>query len=134
MRRALKYFFLFPKRSVIGCWSSGTGGAGIFGSFSYAALITLGLTPCNSMMIMEIIPILEGATFWLLLRKPNKEQNPKPKCQQSSNDEERPNENDEIELSLSQKIRYIPSLFKYMIPLLCVFFCEYFINQGLVCI
>ena len=34
-------------------------------------------------------------------------------------------------LNLSQKIRLIPSLLKYMIPLFIVYISQYFINQGL---
>lgn len=31
-----------------------------------------------------------------------------------------------------EKVMYLPSLFKYMVPITLVYFLEYFINQGLV--
>lgn len=34
--------------------------------------------------------------------------------------------------ALKKKIKYVPSLFKYMIPFGLVYFLEYFINQGTV--
>ena len=81
---------------------------------------------------MLSVPLLEGATFWILLRKSNQVQDSKPQVKQSANDEESSIVNKEIKLKLAEKIRYIPSLFKYMIPLILVFLFEYFINQGLV--
>lgn len=127
-------------RNVISTWSSGTGGAGIVGAVSYAGLISLGLTPFNTLLIMLIIPVLQAFSFWILLRK-------------QSADEEHPAFS-EIQNVLGhtsavtfvpsragvqskplshfrQKLAAIPPCFKYMIPLLVVYLFEYFINQGL---
>lgn len=111
---------------------SGTGGAGLFGSFSYAALISIGLTPFNTLMIMLSVPLLEGATFWILLRNPNKAIGSNPQAKHSPDDEDNSTGRNEMKFSLANKIYYIRSLLKYMIPLALVFLFEYFINQGLV--
>lgn len=124
---------------MISTWSSGTGGAGIFGSFSYAALISIGVSPINTMCIMLIVPVIEAMTFWLLLRNPCAI--PKNDSELSfttsftrSDDIECANENAEAKFTLGDKIRYLPSLLKYMVPFSAVFLFEYFINQGLVSI
>lgn len=129
------YFVLhINSRNVISTWSSGTGGAGIFGSFSYAALISIGVSPVNTMLLMLSIPLLEGAAFWILLRDPDTIPIKEVQFQFDS-----PSEDQEsavvikaTKLSLGDKIRYLPSLLKFMIPLSLVFLFEYFINQGLV--
>lgn len=121
-------------RNVISTWSSGTGGAGIFGSFLYAALIEIGITPVNTMLIMLSVPLLEGATFWVLLRNPNTipKCDSEPQFNQSPDDQESATDGSEAKMSLGDKIRYVPSLLKYVVPLLSVYLFEYFINQGMV--
>lgn len=119
---------------MISTWSSGTGGAGIFGSFLYAGLTEIGVTPVNTMLIMLCVPLLEGATFWVLLRNPNTipKLDSVPQLNQSPNDQESATGCKETKFTLGDKIRYVPSLMKYVIPLLAVYLFEYFINQGLV--
>lgn len=119
---------------MISTWSSGTGGAGIFGSFSYAALISIGVSPVNTMLLMLSIPILEGFAFWVLLRNPETipEKVPEFQFETYSDDQESGALTKRTKLTLGDKIRYLPSLFKFMIPLSLVFLFEYFINQGLV--
>lgn len=87
------------------------------------------------MLVMLVVPALEAASFWVLLRHKDTSRNPlevnpenaKPRVDNSALPEnERPLE------SWRQKLNYIPSLFIYMIPLILVYLFEYFINQGLV--
>lgn len=120
---------------MISTWSSGTGGAGIFGSFSYAALISIGVSPVNTMLIMLGVPLLEGVAFWVLLRNPCMipKRSSEPEFKTSPDDQEIGVEVKEAKLTLGDKIRYVPSLLKYMLPLSSVYLFEYFINQGLVC-
>uniref|UniRef100_A0A182N6T0 Battenin n=1 Tax=Anopheles dirus TaxID=7168 RepID=A0A182N6T0_9DIPT len=129
----LAYATYFNK-NVISTWSSGTGGAGIAGSLSYTGLTELGLTPKTTILIMLVVPALEAAAFWVLLRhkdtdKPAVLEDAKEKVEEidysTLPEEERPLEN------WGQRIRYIPSLFIFMIPLILVYLLEYFINQGL---
>lgn len=111
---------------MISAWSSGTGGAGILGSFSYAALTMMGVTPKNAMLIMLTIPFLEAAAFWILLRGPTISKKSSEASFDLSLDE------DDEKFTLSDKIRYMPSLILYyMMPLGGVYLFEYFINQGL---
>ncbi|XP_050082656.1 battenin [Anopheles aquasalis] len=129
----LAYATYFNK-NVISTWSSGTGGAGIAGSLSYTGLTELGLTPKTTILIMLVVPALEAVAFWVLLRhkdtdKPAVMADDKEKAEEidysTLPEEERPLEN------WNQKLRYIPSLFIFMIPLILVYLLEYFINQGL---
>lgn len=114
---------------MISTYASGTGGAGILGSFSYAAMISLGFTPTLTMLMMLIVPLAIATTFWILLRSPNKipKHDLECKCNESTGDQ-----NESGKFNILDKIRYMPSLFKYMFPLFSIFFMEYFINQGLV--
>lgn len=86
------------------------------------------------MLLMLCVPLIEGAAFWCLLRNPCTI--PKKDSESSfkitPDDQETAVENKNTKLSFGDKLRYIPSLFKYMIPLALVYLFEYFINQGLV--
>lgn len=135
---------------MISTWSSGTGGAGIAGALSYAGLISLGISPIHTMLIMLLVPVTEAAVFWILLRNPKdiprtghsgdssataSTADVKDIATISTAVDMRNYEVDEFEKPLAgvvDKIRYVPSLFKYMLPLLLVYLFEYFINQGLV--
>lgn len=109
------------------------------------------------MLIMLSVPILEGVAFWLILRRPTETptthgiDNTQFEIQSTEtlsatdtfdninlntrvDDAEMSNNvNDsETPFGLKEKIRYLPSLLKYMVPITLVYFLEYFINQGLV--
>lgn len=116
---------------MISTWSSGTGGAGICGSFSYAALISIGVSSVNTMLIMLSVPLIEGAAFWILLRNPCSipKRDSETEFSAPADDQEAGVENKGDTLTLGDKIRYMPSLLKYMIPLSLVYLFEYFINQ-----
>lgn len=132
---------------MISTWSSGTGGAGIIGALSYASLTSFGVTPVNTMLIMLFVPVFEALIFWVLLRKPKstvelvdsrttsitastaqitESQTTVDVSKDDLDDEEKPL------CGVANKLRYVPSLFKYMLPLSLVYLFEYFINQGLV--
>lgn len=87
---------------------------------------------------MLIIPLLEGVTFWILLRNPcaipknDSEISFTLASMMSSDDIECASENCGSKFTFGDKIRYMPSLLKYMVPFLLIFLFEYFINQGLV--
>lgn len=113
-------------RNVVSTWSSGTGGAGVIGSLSYATLRSLDVSPRDTMLIMLVFPVIEALAFWGLLRKPTV----LPVTAVESTEElimdDKPLE------GFKEKLIYIKELIKYMIPLALVYFFEYFINQGLV--
>lgn len=132
-------------------WSSGTGGAGIIGSLSYAGLIALGLSTRDTMLIMIMVPVVEGIAFWCVLRIPvtsnvlgvettsssettTVTEETGVQTNDSSDNEPEVNEEDRPLVGLKNKIKYIPSLFKYAIPLTWMYFLVYLINQGFVSI
>lgn len=128
---------------MISTWSSGTGGAGIAGSLSYAALIQIGLSPVATLLVMLVVPAIEAVTFWGILRNPEdvapRESITSNHSTSSSNDlakvESNQQDGDFEEESLvgfKNKIRLIPQLMVFVIPLTTVYLFEYFINQGLV--
>lgn len=136
---------------MISTWSSGTGGAGIIGALSYASLTSFGITPVNTMLIMLVVPLIEAAAFWIILRTPHKKDytiDSRATSITASTAEikdvqtvttavsvSKSSDLDNMEKPLTgvaSKLRYMPSLFKYMIPISLVYFLEYFINQGMV--
>ncbi|CAJ0933107.1 unnamed protein product, partial [Mesorhabditis belari] len=148
----------FPP-STIAAWSSGTGGAGVIGSFSYAFLTEPhlgGLSPKNALLVMLIIPVAFAVAYWIVLRFPTTVYSPK--CSPNSwivpagydgTSEKKNGAKDPITgepllettekvhrvpqrvLSFSEKISLIKPLLKLMIPLIFVYYGEYLINQGL---
>ncbi|XP_059160548.1 battenin-like [Physella acuta] len=117
----------FYNRNVVSMWSSGTGGAGVFGALVYAGFTSAGLSPRNSLLIMIVIPVLMMISYFAILTKSVQKEK---KVDDSTLllEEEKQKK---VALSFKQKLKLIPSLFKYMIPLTLVYFGEYFINQGL---
>lgn len=124
---------------MITAWSSGTGSAGIIGSVSWASLIALGISPRTVLRTMLIIPLIQGTTFWLILRSP---QNQKPESIEKTIDiatiESNGNTIDfiqpfEVKLSgLKAKLKFIPKLINFIAPLVIVFVFEYICVSGLV--
>ncbi|BFZ07118.1 hypothetical protein BsWGS_10157 [Bradybaena similaris] len=116
--------------NVVSMWSSGTGGAGVLGALAYAGLTTAGLSPRNTLLVMIVVPVMMMVTYIFLLQKLHYV-----KKKKDDVDDHTPlledNNPVKTQLSLHEKLLLIPSLFKYMIPLLLVYFGEYFINQGL---
>jgi len=114
----------FYDKDVISTWSSGTGGAGVAGSLSYAALNKLGLR--TALLIMLIVPFTMLVSFWFILQRPA-EFSSNIQTQTAINNEEILNPKE----ALIKKFKKIPGLLKYMIPLGLVYLFEYFINQGM---
>lgn len=88
------------------------------------------------MLLMLSVPLIEGFAFWVLLRNPCTipKRGSETEFKTPADDQEAGAETKETKLSLGDKIRYVPSLLKYMVPLSLVYLFEYFINQGLVSI
>nr|XP_024219713.1 battenin [Halyomorpha halys] len=136
----LSYIAFYKNKNVISAWSSGTGGAGFFGSFTYTGLNNF-MSRTATLYSLLVVPALMGVSFWVMLEKPNiklqsdvvEETSSKPNLSQS---DDMNNYNDVAPLTAStetffQKLKTSPSLLKYMIPLCLVYFFEYLINQGL---
>ncbi|KAL3289973.1 hypothetical protein HHI36_023355 [Cryptolaemus montrouzieri] len=114
----------FYDKNVLSTWSSGTGGAGVFGAASYTILTIFGMK--NTLLIMLIVPITMGVSFWIILPRPSEEDQKTIEVQKRVNTEEI----SDPKTAFINKIKKIPSLMKYMIPLGTVYLFEYFINQG----
>lgn len=123
-------------------WSSGTGSSGIIGSTIWAALIALGFDPRDILRLMLIVPPIQAAAFWLLLRTPKTQANNIPG---QSNKVDiatiesticQPNcvlPNVENKLSgFKAKLKCLPSLITFISPLVLVFIFEYICVSGLV--
>lgn len=125
---------------MIVAWSSGTGAAGIIGSFCYAGLTALGIDPRNTLRLMLFVPVLEAFTFWILLNGPNdKAKNKKVRDIEVAtvevNCEPTVCALPKIEIKLSglkAKLKCLPSLVTFIGPLVLVFIFEYICVSGLV--
>lgn len=90
---------------------------------------------------MLSVPVLEAIIFTFLLRHPKKKQNADNSNEsfEKTDSSDKVTEGSTVPLSeaekplntFSDKLQYIPSLLKFIIPLLLVYLFEYFINQAL---
>lgn len=119
---------------MISTWSSGTGGAGIFGALSYSVLRNIGLSNKQTLLVMICVPFVEALVFFLLLRKPLSIDEQIAERQKNLQQQEQTDVEADVSalVTFKQKILFIPQLLKYMVPLTLVYLFEYFINQGLV--
>ncbi|XP_075420808.1 battenin isoform X2 [Tenrec ecaudatus] len=129
----------FYPRAVISWWSSGTGGAGLLGALSYLGLTQAGLSPQQTLLSMLGIPALLLASYFLLLTSPaphdpgGEEESETAAARQPLMSPETPRTQPDSAPSLSLQERW--TVFQYLLPhilpLVLVYFAEYFINQGL---
>lgn len=131
---ALTSFF---DSAVVSAWSSGTGGAGLFGALSYLGLTQIGLSPQHTLLSMIVVPIIMLGSYFLLLVPPSRHP-PRPVLTGAHTTAHEPllgvaadNKSQHYELSLPEKGQVVRDLLKYLSPLAVVYFAEYFINQGL---
>uniref|UniRef100_A0A4W2BQ99 Battenin n=1 Tax=Bos indicus x Bos taurus TaxID=30522 RepID=A0A4W2BQ99_BOBOX len=128
----------FYPRAVISCWSSGTGGAGLLGALSYLGLTQAGLSPQHTVLSMLGIPALLLASYFLLLTSPGP-QDPGGEADSDTSARQPLINNEASEskpgsgspLSLQERWTVFKGLLHYIVPLVLVYFAEYFINQGL---
>ncbi|XP_069343233.1 battenin isoform X3 [Eulemur rufifrons] len=125
-------------RAVISWWSSGTGGAGLLGALSYLGLTQAGLSPQHTLLSMLGIPVLLLASYFLLLTSPEPqdpggEAEAETAARQPLIGTEAPESKTGCSSGLSFQERWtvFKSLLQYILPLVLVYFAEYFINQGL---
>lgn len=110
-------------------FASGTGLAGVLGALSYAGLVALGSKPKLTFLLMLFVPFVQLLSFFVILVEPRSEIT-------NNADETRPliSQPNHPTISFAQKLKCIPNLMKYVVPLSIEFLCEYLINQGLVSI
>nr|XP_023013828.1 battenin [Leptinotarsa decemlineata] len=116
----------FYDKDVVSTWSSGTGGAGVIGALSYLILQTINMR--TALLIMLIVPVFMGISFWIILPRPSVSDIAHAlEVQKDVNAEELENPKE----ALKKKLFLIPGLMKYIIPFCLVYVFEYFINQGM---
>lgn len=127
-------------RNVISTWSSGTGGSGLFGSLSYAALTAAGVSPRKTVLLMLIVPVLMAVTFFFILSHDDHHHGKRSRTIQSDSDPLLAEESQEEvnrkprsspALSMRNKCQIFPKMARFIVPLALVYLAEYFINQGL---
>ena len=121
------------------------GAAGVGGSLIYTVL-TLFLTPRTAILLQVVMPILMEIAYLFILTapnqkvtKPNESFSPAPDeskmlLQPAVGPRQRAFSIERVKVATSwlrDQARYIPNLFRYMVPLFVVFAAEYMINQGL---
>jgi battenin len=152
---------LYDRSLSITGWASGTGGAGLVGSFGYAALTWSGLSPQSTILAMLFIPVLMAVSYAFL---PSIEfasarnysdlgqdgtTSQYTRVATEDDDDETPASSYEhlpplpesgsvnsdfravVKDNAVEFLRILCPLLKYMIPLFFVYFAQYFINQGL---
>ncbi|GAB1609705.1 battenin-like isoform X1 [Argonauta hians] len=117
----------FFHKNAVSAWSSGTGGAGIFGALSYAGLTMLNLSPRHTILLMLIIPAIFAFSYFTLLKKPPVLQSMGYSSQNLLVNSKPPR----LILNTKQKLLQIVAVSKYMVPLCLVYIAEYYINQTL---
>ena len=120
------------KKTTVSLWSSGTGAAGVGGALAYAGLTSAGLSPRNTVLLMLIVPATMGLAFWVLLKLPHSIS----LTRRSYDGDTTPILTSSVQdgtagLTVTEKMKLIPPLLKFMIPLFVVYLVEYTINQGL---
>ncbi|KAK7102486.1 battenin-like [Littorina saxatilis] len=126
----------FYDQKVVATWSSGTGAAGVAGALGYAGLTAV-MSPRNTVLSLVVIPVIMAISYFLVLTKPEVTQTVISVEETDSNsDTTMLLKEEEVKpkrkvLTAKDKLRLLPPLMKYMIPLTTVYFAEYFINQGL---
>ncbi|CAL2044910.1 unnamed protein product [Caenorhabditis brenneri] len=132
---------------TIASWSSGTGGAGLIGSFSYAFITQAGMSPSNTLLVQLFIPVVFAGAYFFLLTVPatvySPTFNPKtwiiPKnydkdvfeAAEARGDVLNTKKVPQRELGPIERLKLIVPLLYLMIPLATVYTAEYMINQGL---
>ncbi|RNA03656.1 Battenin [Brachionus plicatilis] len=119
----------YSRELSIPAWSSGTGAAGIVGSFGYAGLTSLGLSSRNTILVMLFVPVLMLVSF-IVLPSIGYTQN---RFKEIEMDFKKGPIEVQVKTNnnLIHQIKLIRHILKFMIPLFLVYFFQYFINQGL---
>ncbi|XP_048742392.1 battenin-like isoform X2 [Ostrea edulis] len=130
-------FSSYFEKNVISAYSSGTGGAGIFGALSYAGLTSAGLTPRSTLLVMTVVPVIMFISFFIVIKKPRQFYQKEYFIKYSEDTSTLLSESEDADdkrkgkLTMRDKLHLLKPLLKYMIPLCVVYIAEYFINQGL---
>ncbi|KAL0481740.1 battenin [Acrasis kona] len=115
-------------KDAVSAWSSGTGGAGIFGGVCYAVLSTFGWSTRTKLMLCTPLFIVMLLSAFLVLTGKH---NQNGFCSRGGGViKQEGSITPTSPASTKLKIMYIPQLFKYMVPLFVVYYAEYVILSG----
>ncbi|XP_067683725.1 battenin-like isoform X2 [Haliotis asinina] len=114
----------FFHHDVVSSWSSGTGGAGVFGALAYAGFTQV-ISPRTTVLILTVVPVIMFISYFFVLKKP------RPNDESVVGNSTEQLITTQPVISLKGKAALILPLLKFIIPLSLVYFAEYFINQGL---
>ncbi|CUM65799.1 uncharacterized protein PRCAT00003447001 [Priceomyces carsonii] len=136
----LQLTHFYKREYSVGGFSSGTGGAGLFGSFLFMLFTNVfGLNVRGVLLMSSVLPLGFLATFYILLPLPGiTEEVIEYESLQSEEIQQSSIVLDNPKLSMAfikQHIRNTvtnirPLIKPYMLPLCSVYICEYVINQG----
>lgn len=126
-------------KNTVSLYSSGTGGAGVFGAFTYLALSSwLKLDVSTILYICSPVPLLMALFYFVVLSEKDKpdslvtndmhEESPQTESELPFLPQSDP---DSQSLGFTHKLHLQLKLFKYTGPLFVVYFAEYMINQGI---
>jgi battenin len=127
----------FYHRNTISAWSSGTGAAGIVGSFSYLLLRSwMNLTEFQTLLVVTPLPLLILLSVFLLMSGDHARNGFLSRGNSNSNSKKR--KMDDLEetnesygdITFMDRIQHLIPLLKYMVPLFVVYYSEYLINQS----
>lgn len=126
----------YERDKSISGFSSGTGGAGLFGSFAYLLMTNLaGIPIWIALLIFSFMPTGFLFAFYILLPQPNTLADPDYRpIDQAMATEQQPTWNsvELVSAHIKNTIAEIQPLFlPYMMPLCLVYIAEYVINQGI---
>lgn len=129
----------YYNKTALNAWSSGTGFAGIFGSFNFMVMTTwLSFSTKTTLFSFSVLPFAFLAVFWKILPVVENVNDSYISNTDEHLDEETTRFLDGVPkpTSISLHIhstldRIKPLVFPYMIPLTTVYFAEYLINQGI---
>uniref|UniRef100_A0A0K8TFY8 Battenin n=2 Tax=Lygus hesperus TaxID=30085 RepID=A0A0K8TFY8_LYGHE len=142
----LSYTIFFKTKNVLMTWASGTGLAGLLGSFSYSLMIQMGMTPRLTIFVMLCMPVTMAINFWAVAEKPLHVQfehdhadlkliRHSERRRKKAETLKRIAAGEHLEPPKSQLVenfKSIPLLIRtYTVWYGLVYFFEYFINQGL---
>ena len=134
----LQYSTRFPDvltTYCVGWFASGTGAAGLAGALAWWIVRPLGVK--NGLSLLAFLSFGTAISFFLVLPRygsmvtETAEDGALESLMHSENEEDAPNRSQEVTLSWDDKVALLkPLFFTYVLPLVCVYFAEYTINQG----
>jgi battenin len=115
-------------KNTVSAWSSGTGAAGVAGSFSYLGLRYL-FNAKYTLIVSSPLPLGMLVAYFFIMSKPERRRfvdidNPPTKSSSIFA------EDAQDSLSMKRKLMLMAKLLPYMTPLAIVYFAEYLINQS----